>query len=258
MKKLLSGVLSLVVTGSIFTFAFAEGAAPTVASTPDSKALSRKAEVPQEVKDKKAALKELQANSESLQNQLKKDKAQIEARLKELFNGEAKADHAALKEARTGVTETNKKLLEQLKQLNTDLKQGIKENDKAKVTTIMDQIAELEQQINANKAEKDKTKEELQQELASIKELKQKAQTVKSEFQPLRDEQNAVKDTLKSQQETMKNYGQELKSAYEAKDYTKVGSLLDQMTDLQKSINSNLTKLVEIKNTLGEKLNSIV
>ncbi len=253
MKKLLSVVLSLVVTGSVFTFAFAEGATPTGTST-ESKVLSRKAEVPQEVRDKKAALKELQANSKSLQCQLKTDKAQIAGRLKELFNGKAKADYAALKETRTTVTEANKKLLGQLKQLNTDLKQGIKENDKAKVNTVMDQIAELEQQINANKAEKEKTKEELQNELAAINKLKQKAQTLKAEFQPLRDEQSAVKDNLKSQQETVKSYGQELKSAYEAKDYTKVGSLLDQMTDLQKSINSNLTKLVEIKNKLGEKL----
>lgn len=256
MKKLLSVVLSLVVTGSIFTFAFAEGAAPTGTSA-QSKVLSRKAEVPQEIKDKKAALKGLQANGKSLQDQLKTDKAQMAGRLKELFNGKAKADYAALKETRTTVTEANKKLLGQLKQLNTDLRQGIKENNKAKVNTVMDQIAELEQQINANKAEKDKTKEELQKEMAAINELKQKAQTLKAEFQPLRDEQSAVKDNLKSQQETMKSYGQELKSAHEAKDYTRVGSLLDQMTDLQKSINSNLTKLVEIKNKLGEKLNGI-
>lgn len=93
MKKIISIIIALVMSMSISSFAFAEkGTTPAAGS---------KAEVPQELKDKKAQLKALFEEAKSIRSELETLKGQIRthlAELRDVLKDMPKEEKAAAKE----------------------------------------------------------------------------------------------------------------------------------------------------------------
>lgn len=252
MKKLLTIGLSLAVMFSTFSMVVAEG---TTSDTPAVKAKVEKVrkEIPQELKDKKEVLQQLDAQAKKMVEELKAAKGEAKNKLKE---GLTKIDPAKIKEARVKAEEAKKAYESKFKDLHLQLKTAIKERNKEKVNAIMDEVTKVEQEQKAKRDELLKLKEDQQLQSTKLKEFRENAKALEEKLKPYRDEQKSISTQLKTMHETRESYNQELKNALEKKDYATASAVLDKTISLKKEIISKLTRLVEIKNQINNLTNN--
>ena len=237
----------LAVCLSVFAAAFAQ-------ELPAGDAFERQ-DIPQELKDKRDILKELYETGSLMREELqtaRQNKQNLFKQLREKFKERKAEDLEKLKGLHEKFINDMNAFRNRLKELNTELRQAIDEKNKDKINEIREAIKELKETIEEKKSEYAEIREKINEEKEFLKSLRDQFLSLKEELEPYKVQAAAIIEELKSQTEQMIQYRSELKAAMEAQDYTKASEILDNMIKLKTEKNTNLQKLIDIKNTVAE------
>jgi chromosome segregation ATPase len=250
MKKILTFLVVLVITTSVCIPAFAEDISSV---TEASSAIEQNQSMPQDLQDKIDTLKALNGEAASMRQELADARIsalELRMNLKEKYSDRRSQDWQNLKTLQDKYKEEVTALNKSLKELNQQLLQALKDKDKAKVSEIRDQIKDLKQTIEDKKTQFADIREKIQQEKDLFQQVKADRAALKEELKPYNDQAAEVRDELQSQRDTMVGYRQQLKAAVEIQDYAAAGTVADSMISLQDEINSDMKKLIDIKNAI--------